>query len=248
LASQKSRIILTTPLESQSYVMMTLECLQQFGIEIKHSDNYLEYEISPQRYKFINYSVEGDWSSASYLMGLGAVAGSVYVRGLNISSLQGDRVILNLLQEMGASIKDTKDEIIVGRSRLKAIRIDLKECIDLLPTMAVLAALAEGTSEFTGIRRARLKESDRICSVKQGLERLGIKVIEESDRLIITGGQPLPAVIDSFNDHRIAMAFSIMGAAGGAAGITIDGAECVSKTYPEYWNSIRNLGVKIDEQ
>jgi 3-phosphoshikimate 1-carboxyvinyltransferase len=246
LAAGISRIHLSSPLESQSYVEMTLECLQRFGIAVEHSHNWLEYTITPQQYNNAGYVVEGDWSSASYLLALGATAGPVRVNGLNLSSLQGDRAILDFLTEMGTSITATADEIKISRNRLKALKADLNECIDLLPTLAALAALAEGTSEFSGIQRARLKESDRISSVKEGLEKLGIKVVEGPDRLTITGANIQPATINSHNDHRIAMAFSIIGAASG--GLTIDGAECISKTYPEYWDTIRSLGVKIDEQ
>jgi 3-phosphoshikimate 1-carboxyvinyltransferase len=147
---------------------------------------------------------------------------------------------------MGASIQISVDSIKVKKSKLKAIRRDLNGCIDLLPTAGVLAALAKGTSEFSGIGRARLKESDRIAAVKEGLERVGINVVEDPDRLKITGGKIRAAIIDSRSDHRIAMAFSLLGAAVG--GLTIEDAECVSKTYPEYWSTLRCLGGKIREQ
>lgn len=246
LAEQKSFVRLATPLESRSYVLMTIECLQKFGIDIKYTDDLNEFAASPQIYQPAQYQVEGDWSSASYLLALGAVAGPMRVEGLNLQSLQGDRRIMGVLRETGARVDIDKEAITVSKGQLKAIRTDLNECIDLLPTIAVLAALAEGTSELVGIRRARLKESDRVLAVRQGLERAGTQVIEEPDRLIISGGKPQKALIDSHNDHRIAMAFSILGVAAG--GITIDGAECVSKTYPEYWKVISRLGVKINER
>jgi 3-phosphoshikimate 1-carboxyvinyltransferase len=242
----QSHIRLTTPLESRSYVLMTLECLRKFGIQVKVSDDLGEYEIWPQNYTSARYEVEGDWSSASYLLSLGSIAGEMRVSNLNRQSLQGDKAILDLLEMMGAGIEADGDHIIIKREQLKGIKADLNECIDLLPTMAVLAALAEGVSEFNGISRARLKESNRVASVSEGLKRAGIEVTEEQDKLIIMGGKPHSAVIDSKNDHRIAMAFSLMGIAYG--GITLEGAECVSKTYPEYWEILRKLGVKMNEQ
>jgi len=154
--------------------------------------------------------------------------------------------MVTYLRTMEASVQVALDSVTVGRNRLKAIRADLNESIDLLPTMAALAALAEGRSEFTGIQRARLKESDRVGVLAQELAKCGIEVTEEPDKLTIIGGSPQPAVIDSHNDHRVAMAFSLLGVAAG--GITIQGAECVTKTYPKYWNTLRQLGVKIDEQ
>jgi 3-phosphoshikimate 1-carboxyvinyltransferase len=202
--------------------------------------------VPPQSYKPAKYKVEADWSSASYLLGLGALAGELKIRNLNLDSLQGDKSVVYFLKDMGGDITVTGNFIKVKKQHLGALKANLDDCIDLLPTMAVLAALAKGTSEFSGIERARLKESNRIAAVREGLERTGIKVIEGLDKLIIEGGQPIPAVIDAHNDHRIAMAFSLMGVHCG--GITIDGAECVSKTYPEYWDILRSLGVEIDEQ
>lgn len=246
LCKKPSMIHLTTGLESGPYVLMTLECLEKFGIKIEHSDDLLDYEIEPQQYQPAEYRVEGDWSSGSYLLALGAAAGEIVVSNLNRQSLQGDREIIEILKRMGAEVEESENGITVRKSDLGPVKADLNESIDLLPTVAVLAALAEGTSVLSGIKRARLKESDRIASVRKGLERAGIRVVEEADRLIITGGQPQGAVIDCQNDHRIAMAFSIMGAAAG--NIALEGAECVSKTFPEYWQMLRELGVKLDEQ
>jgi 3-phosphoshikimate 1-carboxyvinyltransferase len=245
-ATKNSKLRLTTPLESRSYVLMTLECMRKFGVDIQYSDDLMKYEVSPQEYHPIKYTVEGDWSSASYLLGLGALAGEIKIENLNPSSLQGDKKIIELLRNMGAQVQVNPDTIIVKSDRLKSIKADLNDCIDLLPTVAVLAALAEGTSEFTGVRRARIKESDRISSMREGLERIGIKVNEETDRLAIQGGEPHYAIIDSKNDHRVAMAFSLIGVAKGS--ITLDGVECVSKTYPDYWQTLRHLGVKLNEQ
>jgi 3-phosphoshikimate 1-carboxyvinyltransferase len=246
LAEDKAVIHLTKPLESKSYVLMTLECLREFGVNIIYSSDLMKFEASQQLYRPARYKVEGDWSSASYLLGLGAVAGEIKVENLSLQSLQGDMAIINLLKGMNAVLEVTSDWVKVKTGRLTAIKADLNNCIDLLPTAAVLASLAQGTSEFTGIQRARLKESDRIAAVKEGLERLGIKVVEEPDKLMITGGKVRTAAIDSRNDHRIAMAFSLVGAAAG--GIIIEGAECVSKTFPEYWEILRRLGGKLHEQ
>lgn len=246
LAGKKATIRLTTPLESRPYVLMTLECLKQFGIRTGQADDLREYEIWPQDYRPCVYPVEGDWSSASYLLGMGAAAGEMRVGNLNLQSLQGDRAIVGILKDMGASVEEAGDAVTIKTGQLRAVRADVNDCIDLLPTLAVLAALASGNSEFTGIQRARLKESDRVAALREGLGKAGITVDEKPDQLTVRGGRPREAVINSKSDHRIAMAFSLMGVAAG--GITIEGAECVSKTYPEYWRTLRNLGVKLDEQ
>ncbi len=239
-------IRLTTPLESRPFVLMTLECLKAFGIKVEHSGDLREFETSRQEYKSTDYVIEGDWSSASYLLAMGAISGEMEVENLNPESLQGDKKILDFLKAMGATIITGKNSITVRKSGLKAIKADLTDCIDLLPTMAVLAAAAGGTSEFTGIKRARIKESDRPSAVKEGLERMGIKVAEDNDKITITGSQAKGAAIDSRGDHRIAMAFSLLGLITG--GTVIDSAECVSKTFPEFWDILRSTGgeVKID--
>jgi len=241
-------IRLTTPLESKPFVLMTIECLRRFGIEVEYAEDLRAFRTSKQSYKPGRYSVEGDWSSASYLLALGAISGEVEVKNLNPDSLQGDKVILDFLKDMEASVIISKDSVKVNRSKLKAIRADLTDCIDLLPTVAVLAGVADGTSELTGIGRARIKESDRVAAVREGLERMGIEVSEGKDRLSIVGGQPRGSVIDSRDDHRIAMAFSLLGLAVGET--IIDNAECVSKTYPEFWYVLKSIGgeVKTDEE
>ena len=246
LARSASTIHLTSGLESKAYVAMTEQCLNRFGVGIESSPDLVDFVISPQPYRAAEYLVEGDWSSASYLLALGGVAGEMEVTNLDPGSLQPDKALVDLLRDMGAGVEIREGGVRVSRGQLTGISADLNECIDLLPTVAVLAGLAEGTSELRGLARARLKESDRVASVRAGLDRLGIKVKEESDKLIINGGKMVPGEVDAMSDHRIAMAFSLAGAACG--GVKIRGAECVSKTFPEFWDTLRGLGVKIDEQ
>ena len=243
-ATEGMIIKLTTPLESRPYVMMTLDTMQWFGVSVAFDENLDAFEVLPQKIKPTKYKVEGDWSSASYLLSLGALAGKVEVNNLDMESLQGDRMIVRFLQDMGAMVVTGRNSVIVRQSKLKAIKTDLSDCIDLLPTMAVLAAVADGTSEFTGVERARIKESDRIAAVKEGLERMGIRVTEEAKRLNITGGKLKSALIDSKGDHRIAMAFSLLGTIVGKT--VIDQSECIAKTYPEFWGVFKNLGGKVE--
>ncbi len=243
-AQEGVKIRLTTPLESKPFVLMTLDCLQRFGVKINSSKDLREFEVLKQTYKPAQYRVEGDWSSASYFLALGAMSGEVEVENLNPKSLQGDKIILNFLRDMGAQVIANKNSVTVRRSRLNALKADLSDCIDLLPTMAVLAAAAEGVSEFVGIERARIKESDRVSAVKEGLERMGIKVGEEKNRLTVVGSKPKGSVIDSKGDHRIAMAFSILGSVAGET--VIDSAECVSKTFPQFWEELKSIGGEVE--
>jgi 3-phosphoshikimate 1-carboxyvinyltransferase len=263
-AKQEISIRLTTPMKSRPYVLMTLWCLKQFGINV-HSE-LDKFVVRRQRYIPATIKIEGDWSSASYFLALGASAGDITLENMSTTSLQGDRVILDLLRNMGARVTVSGDIINVASSELKSLDADLSDCIDLLPTMAVLAALASGTSHFTGVERARLKESDRVMAVRSGLQKLGVAVVEDRDRLNITGlksaapveddkeavqDKPVknqaaghPAVINSFGDHRMAMAFAVLGAAIG--GVTIEGAECVAKTFPAFWETMKKAGVEIE--
>ena len=243
-AAEDMTVKLTTPLESRPYVMMTMDAMQWFGITVAFDENLDMFEVLPQKYKPTKFKVEGDWSSASYLLSLGALAGEVEVNNLDMESLQGDRMLVGFLENMGASVITGRNSVIIRQSKLKAIKADLSDCIDLLPTMAVLAAVADGTSEFTGIERARIKESDRVAAVKEGLARMGINVREDAKRLTITGGKPKGTLIDSKGDHRIAMSFSLLGTVVGNT--VIDRAECVTKTYPEFWDVFKNLGGKVE--
>ncbi|UCB42378.1 MAG: 3-phosphoshikimate 1-carboxyvinyltransferase [Dehalococcoidales bacterium] len=242
-AREEMTIRLTTPLESAPFVLMTLDTMQWFGVSVAFSEDMDEFQILPQLYHPTRYRVEGDWSSASYPLALGALNGEVSVSNLSTESLQADRKILSILQDMGASVIVKGNSVTVRKSRLKAIKTDMSNCIDMLPTVAVLAATADGVSELTGLGRARLKESDRVDAVREGLERMGITATVEEDRMTITGSQPNGATIDSKDDHRIAMAFALLGAVVGET--VIEGAECVSKTYPEFWDQLRNLGVEV---
>jgi len=243
LAVEGMTIRLTTPLESVPYLLMTLDCLGKFGIKIDAAEDLREFAASRQTYKPTEYRVEGDWSSASYLLALGAISGEVEVENLNPESLQGDKIILDFLKDMGATVNINQNSVTVKSSGLHAIRADLSDCIDLLPTMAVVAAVANGVSEFSGIERARLKESNRVAALKEGLLRMGINVTEERDKLTIVGSEPEGSVIDSKGDHRIAMAFAVLGSVVGDT--VIDGAESVSKTYPRFWDVFEKIGGKV---
>jgi len=242
-AEKGMRLRLTKPLESKPYVLMTIECLERFGIKVECSAALDEFSVAKQTYRPARYEVEADWSSAAYFLALGAVSGRVEVVNLNPKSIQADRFMLNLLRRMGAVVETERNWVRVRKTRLNPLRADLSDCIDLLPTVAVLAAVARGTSELIGIERARIKESNRVAAVREGLEQMGVKVSEEEDKLTIVGSKLRGAVIDSHNDHRIAMAFSILGILAGNT--TINNAECVNKTFPQFWDILRSIGGKV---
>ena len=241
-AEEGVQVRMLTPLESKFYVLITLRCMRNFGI--KATKDFDKFIIARQTYKPAKYKVEGDWSSASYFLALGALSGGLEVENLYSASWQGDRMMLDFLRDMGAQVQVRGNSVIVRESKLKAIRADFTDCIDLLPTMSVLAAVADGTSEFVGIRRARLKESNRVLAIRDGLEAMGIEVETETDKITIVGSKPQGAVVESWNDHRIAMAFGILGSVVG--GTVINGTECVSKTYPQFWDVLKSIGGKLE--
>lgn len=244
LAQQGMHIELTTPLASRPYIDMTIECLKKFGIRVVTAPDMSDFKVSRQDYHPAEYTVEGDWSQASYLLALGALSGEVVVTGLNAESLQGDRIVLNLLQKMGARLSVRRSSVMVQKSYLHGITADMSDCIDLLPTLAVLAAAAEGESHFSGIKSARLKESNRVEAIRLELQKMGARVWEEENSLSIVGGHLRGAVIDSHADHRLAMAFGVLGTAVGDTAIL--GAESVEKTYPEFWKALASLGAKVE--
>ena len=243
LAQQGLHIELKSQPASKPYLDMTIECLRKFGIRVTASPGMIVFKVDRQDFRPTEYTVEGDWSQASYLLALGALSGELVVSNLNAESLQGDRVVLNLMQKMGARLSVRRSSVMVQRSLLHGINADLTDCIDLLPTMGILAAIADGESQFSGIKGARLKESNRVEALSQELQKMGIRVREEENLITIFGGHPHGAVIDSHSDHRMAMAFGVLGTAIGDTSIT--GAESVEKTYPDFWKALGSLGAKV---
>lgn len=240
-----SRIVLTTPLESAAYVDMTVDELKRFGAFVtKTSDGY-EIE-GRKRLRAADRRVEGDWSQAAFFLSAGAVCGgSVTVSGLDRSSLQGDKAIVNILKDFGADIEESDQGITVRRSKLKGTVVNASQIPDLVPIIAVTAAFAAGRTVINGAARLRLKESDRLHETVTRLVSFGIDAAETADGMIINGRKPMGAAITSANDHRIVMAFSIL-ACGSEHGSSISGAEAINKSYPEFISDLCGLGGKCD--
>lgn len=240
-----SRIVLTTPLESAAYVDMTVDELKRFGAFVtKTSDGY-EIE-GRKRLRASDRRVEGDWSQAAFFLSAGAVCGgSVTVSGLDRSSLQGDKAIVDILKGFGADIEESDQGITVRRSKLKGTVVNASQIPDLVPIIAVTAAFAAGRTVINGAARLRLKESDRLHETVTRLVSFGIDAAETADGMIINGRKPMGAAITSANDHRIVMAFSVL-ACGSEHGSSISGAEAINKSYPEFISDLCGLGGKCD--
>jgi len=247
-AKEDTEINVTTKLESKSYVEMTLEVIVKHGLEGAVNPDLSRLWIpSNQNYIPSDHTVPGDFSSAAFLLAAAAVTSSkVTVKNLTYQTSQGDREILGILQEMGASVKVGDDSVKVECDKLVGVDIDAKDIPDLVPVCAVLACYAEGHSEIYNAKRLRYKESDRLDSISTELKKMGANIIVNEDGLTINGGCPLHgATIDPHNDHRIAMACAV--AALGAKGETkIQDVECINKSYPQFFSDLRVLGANVD--
>jgi 3-phosphoshikimate 1-carboxyvinyltransferase len=229
--------------ESRGYVDLTTDMLRRFGIECACDENRFTVR-GDQAYKPQHVSVEGDYSQAAFFLVAGAISGVIRLTGLEPCSLQPDSVIVEILNRMGADIAWEGDTLVSKPSGLKGIDIDVSQCPDLVPPLAIAAAYAEGTTRITGAERLRIKESDRLAALAQNLTALGVTAEEQPDGITIRGGRIAGGEADGFGDHRIAMAFSVAAAAS-RQGITIRGAQCVDKSYPKFYEDLKLLGGNV---
>jgi 3-phosphoshikimate 1-carboxyvinyltransferase len=246
LAEKDTVIKLTSPLESADYVKMTQAVLSQHAIEVALDDDQIVIP-SNQTYKATDACVPGDFSSAAFLLAAAAITQSnVTVTNLDYETAQGDKAILTILKRMGVDGKVCRDTIqIEGTGKpLKPIELDARHIPDLVPIIAVLACYANGTSKITGARRLRLKESDRLQSISKELQKMGTEVAVKEDGLTVNGAALRGADINPHNDHRIAMAAAV--AALGAQGqTTIQHAECIRKSYPQFFTHLKQIGANV---
>ena len=222
-----SVVVSTTALESASYVTMTMGVLDQCGVRVRYSPQINSFGVSPGIYCPLETVVEADWSQAAFWYAAITLGSGLRLRGLNGRSSQGDAAVVSHCKRL---------------SENGDVSIDLSDCPDLLPPLAVMAAVRRGTTRFTGAARLRLKESDRLATVHQMLSALGGAASEEADSLTVYGVSTLPGgTVDGANDHRIVMAAAI--AATRCQGpVVIRGAEAVKKSYPGFWREYENLG------
>jgi len=241
------KLIIEGELQSAPYVDMTVDALSLFGAAPRRTEYGYEIASSASLCSPRSLIVEGDWSNAAFPLCMGAIGkGEVTVTGLKINSHQGDRAIVDILRRFGADITDNNGEFTVkGGKPLYGISIDATQIPDLVPVLATVASVANGKTVIYGAARLRLKESDRLMTVRSMLNSIGADVTETDDGLIIVGKPQLDgAEVDSFNDHRIAMSAAVASVACKSA-LTVNGAECASKSYPDFWSDIyEKLNVK----
>lgn len=239
-----------TNLNSRPYVDLTLEVLKAFGLPVPENRNYESFYFAPATgtnvAEQINYTVEGDWSGGAFLLVGAAIAGDVVVKGLDLQSAQADKAIMQALMQAGTSMSVVEGQIHIRQSKLKAFQFDATDCPDLFPPLVALAAYCEGTSVIQGISRLTHKESNRALTLQEEFGKMGIEIALQDDLMIIKGGAGIKNTeVSSHNDHRIAMAAAVA-ALRGEGVMTINGAEAVNKSYPQFWSHIQQLGAAAE--
>lgn len=256
-ATEKNDVeIKVKDLKSKPYIDLTLAVLHAFGWNVKHT-NYESFHFldhAPLK-PVIEYTVEGDWSGAAFLLVAGAIAGPIKVKGLQLDSTQADKKIMKALESANASITIHEDGIVVGPSmglqmasqqKLNAFAFDATDCPDLFPPLVALAAVCNGVTEIKGVSRLAHKESDRGITLQMEFAKLGIRIDLEGDRMKIHGGTGIQsATVFSQHDHRIAMACGVAAlVANGPVAITE--AEAIDKSYTDFYTHLKQLGAKVD--
>ncbi|MDR2296304.1 MAG: 3-phosphoshikimate 1-carboxyvinyltransferase [Clostridiales Family XIII bacterium] len=235
LTEDDSEIRLESPLESRQYAEMTMDVMRRFGVEA--SADALAFRMrGGQRYRPSEYTVEADYSQAAYFLGAAALGLDVKCAGLNDKSKQGDKAILRILTEMGATITQKDGIVSVRAGRLSPVTVDARENPDLIPPVAALCCYCEGTSRIVNAGRLRLKESDRLRALAEELGALGARIKETRDTLVIEGARTLRGGrADAHHDHRIAMSVALA-AIRCTEEVSLIGWHNVGKSYPDFWN------------
>ena len=249
LLAGDSRIEITTEMESRGYLDLTLDMLRTFGIRVNNHEDYRVFDIpGGQSFQARDYRVEGDYSQAAFYLVAGALNGNLVLEDLHRESLQGDKIILQLFAKMGADLQiSPSGSCHIRKGKTRGIEVDCQEFPDLVPVLAVLAALSEGTSRLTGLERLKIKESDRLLAIATELETLGAVVRRGETWLELDGVDCFQGgTVDAWNDHRIAMSMAVAALASREP-VILTGAGSVRKSYPEFWSDYRALGGMTDE-
>lgn len=244
-AQNNVEIIVEPELVSKNYVDMTIDLMEEFGIEVERKE-YNKFMIKAgQKYSGKEYSIPGDSSSASYFMAAAAIVpGIVRINGLDMKSKQSKFRFCDILNKMGCIVTKGDSSVeIKGTNNLKGIDVDMASMPDTVQTLAAVAAFSEGTTRIRNIGHLKYKESNRIEDTAAELRKLGIAVETKEDEIIIRKGKIVSAIIDSHNDHRMAMSFALIGLK--IPGIKIKNPECVNKSFPEFWEKLKETGVEI---
>ncbi len=248
-------VIEVQDLKSKPYIDLTLSVLNAFGWKVQHQDyKRFEFLAHPPLAAHIDYTVEGDWSGAAFLLVAGAIAGPITVKGLQLDSTQADKAVLQALKATGASIEIKERTIQIGPSKdsagitipLNAFEFDATDCPDLFPPLVALASVCDGITILHGVSRLAHKESDRGLTLQTEFAKLGIRIELDQDRMLVYGGTGIHgAEVFSQHDHRIAMACGVVALCADGP-ISITDAEAVNKSYTDFFKHLQHLGAKVD--
>ena len=236
-------------LKSKPYIDLTLDVMKQFGMKLPENRNYQEFYFGNEtQYSTINinsYIVEGDWSGGAFLLVAGAIAGPIMVRGLDLTSTQADKAIVDALMAANAGIAMEAKGIKLTRAEMNAFEFDATDCPDLFPPLVALAAYCKGDTTIKGVSRLTHKESNRALTLQEEFGKMGVKIELKDDVMIVHGGNGVKgAKVHSRHDHRIAMACAV--AALKADGETeIEEAGAVKKSYPDFYDDLEKLGAGV---
>ena len=236
-------------MESKGYIDLTLRAISDFGVEIINN-NYREFIIKGnQKYKSRNYIVEGDYSQAAFFLCADSLGNDVLCKDLDLNSLQGDKEIIDILERMNV-VFDTNNGKVSGsvKGELISTVIDGSQCPDIIPVLTLVASLSKGTTKIINAGRLRIKECDRLFAVTSELNKLGAKIIEKEDGLIVEGVRKLNGGVEvwSHKDHRIAMTLAIASTKCEKP-IVIKDYECIAKSYPNFFEDFKALGGNVHE-
>jgi 3-phosphoshikimate 1-carboxyvinyltransferase len=242
-AQEQVELAITAPPVSRSYIDMTVAIMRAFGARVL-TDDHVSFQVSNrQRYQAGNYEIEGDYSSASYFFAIAAISGGrVTVENVNPHSVQGDRQFPEILRSMGCTMQEGSDTITVERTGgLDGIECDMSSSPDTVQTLCMVAAVASTPTTIHGIAHLKFKESDRILGTAERLNQLGGDVRVGPDSITVVPKPLHGGTIDAGDDHRTAMSFAVLGL--GIGGVTIEHAECVSKSFPGFWDALAGAGL-----
>jgi len=241
-----SIIKITDTFESKSYVTMTLAALKKYGICINRQGDRVYNIPGGQSYKPQLSAVEGDYSQAAFWLVAGTLGGALNLKGMEQNSLQGDKAILAILDSMGGKLTFKQGEITAAKARTHGVTIDATDCPDLVPVLTVLAAVSQGHTEIIKAGRLRLKECDRLTAITTELNKIGAHIKEQYEGLSIDGVEAFTGgKVTSWNDHRIAMSLAVASIKCKDT-LTIDGTECVAKSYPDFWQDFAKVGGRYE--
>ena len=249
-AGAKDVSIKVNNLKSKPYIDLTLDVMKKFGMNVPENKNYKEFifHIEPTHHSSLithEYTVEGDWSGGAFLLVAGAIAGSITVRGLDLSSTQADRAIMDALMRANAAIAMEAKGIQAHPGGLRGFEFDATDCPDLFPPLVALAAYCDGKTKIKGVSRLKHKESNRAVALQDEFDKMGIWIDVEDDIMIVHGGATVKgADIHSHHDHRIAMACAVA-ALGANSETVIEEAMAVKKSYPDFYNDLKSLGANV---